>query len=125
MKKSDPRKPWLAKQLAEAKKDRDSSKTLRQQLAEARSEVDRLRKMARTPREPLETALGGVIQEIRESQSMALQDLARRSGVSAGLLSRFESHPDANPTFNNLVKVAKALGKTLAEIIDLWERKQS
>lgn len=99
--------------------------SLRQQLAEAKAEVERLRKMARTPREPLKKALGGVIQEIRESQSMALQDLSRRSGVSAGLVSRFESMEDANPTFNNLVKIASALGVPLWEIIRMWELKQS
>jgi len=98
--------------------------TLREKLAAAEAELNRLRKMARTPREPHKTSLGGVIQEIRESQSMQLRELSRKSGVSGGLVSRFESQEDANPTFNNLVKIASALGVPLWEIIQRWEAKK-
>lgn len=99
-------------------------KSLRQKLAEMTAEVERLRKMARTPREPHKTSLGGVIQEIRESQTLGLQGLAKKSGVAAGLVCRIECKPESNPTFNNLVKIATALGVPLWEIVRRWEVKQ-
>lgn len=96
-------------------------KTLRQQLAEAQAEVARLRNIVRTPREPLRGTLGGVVQNLREAQGLKLRELAVKSGVAAGLLSRLERVPDANPTFNNLVKIAKALSTPVSVIISKWE----
>ncbi len=94
---------------------------IRKQLAEAKAEVARLKKAARTPRAPLQGWIGGVIQTHRESNGWTLHELARRSGVAAGLMSRVESKADANPTLNNLLKIAKALDVRLSTMVALWE----
>ena len=96
--------------------------TLREQLAAAKAEVDRLKKMTRCPREPLKGWIGGIIQQRREALGWNLHDLARKSGVATGLVSRFESNIDANPTLNNLLKIAKALGAPLSQIMEEWEK---
>ena len=99
-------------------------KTLRQQLAEAQAEVARLRKAARCKREPLRGEIGGIIQQIRESKEMTLRDMANRAGVAAGLASRVEAKPDANPNWNTLVKLAAALETPLSGIVARWETEQ-
>ncbi len=95
--------------------------TLREQLQQAQAEVARLRKMARCKREPQKGTLGGVIQELREEKAMGLNQLATKSGVSKGLMSRIEIMADANPTFANLVRIAGALETPLSRIIERWE----
>lgn len=95
--------------------------TLRQQLAKAKAEVDRLKKMTRCPRDPLKGWIGGIIQQRREARSWTLHELSRKSGVAVGLLSRVEVNRDANPTLNNLLKIAKALGAPLSQIMEEWD----
>lgn len=99
-------------------------KTLRQQLADAQAEVSRLKKMARCPREPIPGWIGGIIQQQREALGWTLHDLAKRSGVAVGLLSRLESKTHANPTLNNLLKVANAMKCPLSKIVAAWESEQ-
>jgi DNA-binding XRE family transcriptional regulator len=100
-------------------------KTLRQQLAEAQAEVARLRKAARCKREPLRGEIGGIIQQIRESKEITLREMAKRSGVAAGLASRVEAKSDANPNWNTLVKLAAALETPLSEIVARWEAEKA
>lgn len=97
------------------------SPTLREQLAAALAEVARLKNMARTPRAPIKGALGGIIQDLRETQGIRLRELALKSGVAAGLLSRLERCADANLTFHNLVKIARGLKTPVSAIIARWE----
>lgn len=98
------------------------TKSLRQQLADAKAEVARLKRITRTPRAPIEGWIGGVIQKKREEKGWTLHNLADKSGVAVGLMSRIESKTDANPTLNNLLKIAKALGFTLSHLMELWEQ---
>ncbi len=96
-------------------------RTLRQKLKDAEAEVERLKKMARCKREPIKGWIGGVIQEKRESNGWTLHQLAKTSGVAVGLLSRIEAKIDANPTLNNLLKIAKAFGVPLSKLMGKWE----
>ena len=50
---------------------------------------------------------------------MSLPELAEKAGVSKGFLSQIENDEDANPSLDSLNKVAKALGVTLATLLDL------
>ena len=97
------------------------SKTLHQQLDEAKAEVARLKKMTRTVRKPVNGWFGGIIQQHREARGWTLHELARRSDVSVGLLSRVESNPKSNPTLNNLLKISKALDGELSKFVQEWE----
>ena len=59
--------------------------------------------------EPLE--LGELINRARESSRLALRELARRSGVSAGQLSRIETGQVAQPAQDTLERLARALDR--------------
>lgn len=85
-------------------------------LEELELEVSRLRKLGRTKRQPVK-GIGGVIQKAREEQGVGLRDLADRSKISAGLLSRIETTPDANPQFHTLRALAKGLRIKLSELV--------
>ncbi|MEV6924866.1 XRE family transcriptional regulator [Dactylosporangium sp. NPDC051485] len=62
------------------------------------------------------TRLGRVLRAARGDR-FSLESLAERSGVSAGLLSQIE-RGIGNPSFQTLLRVAKALGVSLAELLD-------
>lgn len=96
-------------------------KTLRQQLKDAQAEVQRLKKMARCKRSPIEGWLGGVIQKHREANGWTIHQLSKLTGVAIGLLSRIEAKTDANPTLNNLLKIARAFGVPLSKFMEEWE----
>jgi len=52
--------------------------------------------------------IGRTIKRQRKLRDMTLTDLANKSGISKGLLSRIENYQDQNPSLNTLVKVANA-----------------
>jgi len=97
------------------------STTIKGKLEEAKAEVERLKKMARCKREPIPGWIGGVIQSDRERKGWTLHELADKSGVSVGLLSRIESNIKANPTLENLLKICKALDTPLSSMAYAWE----
>jgi len=55
--------------------------------------------------------LGQLIKETREQSRLALRELARRSGVSAGQLSRIENGQVAQPAEETLQRLAAALNR--------------
>lgn len=64
-------------------------------------------------REPQDAeAFGRELRETRQSLDITLQELARRSGVDAGLISKIENGK-VNPTLQNLLKIANAMGTDL------------
>ena len=63
--------------------------------------------------------VGKRIRALRIEKGMSLPDLAEKAGVSKGFLSQLENDEDANPSLDLLNKVAKALGVTLATLLDL------
>lgn len=64
-------------------------------------------------REPQDAeAFGRELRETRQSLDITLQELAKRSGVDTGLISKIENGK-ANPTLQNLLKLANAMGTDL------------
>jgi len=49
----------------------------------------------------------------RESQGISLSDVAEKTGMSRGAISRLENLVDPNPTVSTLIRLASALGKQL------------
>lgn len=61
-------------------------------------------------------ALGPTIRRIREARGLSLSDLARRSRVSASMLSRIE-RSEKNPTVPLACRIAEALDTTLSHLV--------
>ena len=60
--------------------------------------------------------LGALLHEmrrIREEAGLSLTDVAERSGIDKGALSRLETGKQLNPTVDTLVRYATAVGKQL------------
>lgn len=57
-------------------------------------------------------SFGKELKETRQALDISLQELARRSGVDFGLISKIENGK-ANPTLQNLLKLANAMGTDL------------
>lgn len=68
--------------------------------------------------------LGTTIQELRRRQDLTLEELAARSNVSRAMLSKIERH-EKNPTVAVALKIAKALGVSLFELLGEIEERQS
>jgi transcriptional regulator with XRE-family HTH domain len=94
------------------------------EIQKLQSEIARLRKLGRTKRKPIQ-GIGGAIQCQREGDGVGLRELATRAKVSAGLLSRIEQTPNANPRFHTVEKLARALGVKTSLLVAMHEdRKQ-
>jgi len=61
--------------------------------------------------------LGSIVREHRQRSSMTLTDLAERSELSIGLLSRLENGI-GNPSLSTLTRLADALGVHVAALFD-------
>lgn len=61
------------------------------------------------------TALGGRLREIRRKKGLTLQQLADRTGLTAGLISKIENLR-TSPSLPVLSDLAKALGTDMAEL---------
>lgn len=62
--------------------------------------------------------VGGRIRTIRAEREMTLDDLAKKAGLSKGLLSKLENLADANPSLETLYRIAVALDLTLGDLLD-------
>jgi transcriptional regulator with XRE-family HTH domain len=72
--------------------------------------------VADVPGVPITMAsLGAQLRTLRKTRELTLEQLAARSGVSAGLLSQME-RGQGNPSFNTLVQVAHALSVPVASL---------
>jgi transcriptional regulator with XRE-family HTH domain len=72
--------------------------------------------VAEAPGVPVTMAsLGAQLRTLRKTRELTLEQLAARSGVSAGLLSQME-RGQGNPSFNTLVQVAHALSVPVASL---------
>lgn len=58
-------------------------------------------------------SLGERIQAALDVREMTQADLARKSGLSTGLVAQIVSGRTADPHFTNVVKIAKALDVSL------------
>jgi transcriptional regulator with XRE-family HTH domain len=65
-------------------------------------------------------AVSSKIKELRRSQTLTLDGLSRRSGVSKGMLVEIEKG-SANPSIGILCKIAAAFGVSVADIVSVAE----
>ena len=61
--------------------------------------------------------LGRNVKELRLSSNMSQTDLAVKAKVRQSLISKMESGK-GNPTLDSVVKIARALGVTVIELLD-------
>jgi transcriptional regulator with XRE-family HTH domain len=54
----------------------------------------------------------------RERLGLSLSDVAERAGIDKGALSRLENGQQLNPTVNTLTRYVRALGKSMAWMLD-------
>jgi transcriptional regulator with XRE-family HTH domain len=62
--------------------------------------------------------LGERIRTLRTEQDMTLPALAKRSGLSKGLLSKLENNDESNPSLDTLYKIVTALSVTLGDVLE-------
>ena len=97
---------------------------IKSRITELEAEVKRLRKLGQTKRKPVK-GLGGALQRLREARGLGLQELSRRSGVSAGIISRLERLNDANPEWHTMRALARGLDMTVRAMVsevEAWTR---
>ena len=58
------------------------------------------------------------IKQIRIIQGLTLEDVARRTGLSVGYICHLEKGSRSNPSYNAMVKIAKALNKDIGEVFE-------
>jgi len=61
--------------------------------------------------------IGSVLQSLRQSRGLSLEDLSRRAGVSKSMLSQIERN-QANPTVALVWRLANALGVSISDLIN-------
>jgi transcriptional regulator with XRE-family HTH domain len=77
--------------------------------------------MAVTTREKSDGAIGRRVRTLREARGLSLRDLARRSGVSAPMLSQVE-RSETSPTIAVAQRIASGLELPLSTLLRLDER---
>jgi transcriptional regulator with XRE-family HTH domain len=60
--------------------------------------------------------LGELILVARECKGLTLRELEKQTGISNALLSQIETGHIKNPSWRNVVKIAKALGLKLERL---------
>ena len=65
--------------------------------------------------------LGQRLRALRHAQKLSLSEVARLSGVSKGYLSQVERSPTARPSAAILSDIARALGTSVAQLIEHQE----
>ena len=58
-----------------------------------------------------------LLKKERENQGLTLADLSKRSGIDQGALSKLETGSHGNPTLATLYRIALALGKVIACVL--------
>ena len=62
--------------------------------------------------------LGQKIRQLRKEKGLSLNKLAESAGVSAAYLSQLENDVSKQPSAEILLKIATALGTTIADLLD-------
>jgi transcriptional regulator with XRE-family HTH domain len=70
------------------------------------------------PAEAINRHLGGRVKSLRAGRGWSLESLANASGVSRSMLSQIERE-QANPTLAVTLRIARAFGLTLGELIEM------
>lgn len=79
--------------------------------------MSRPAKQETTDTASVENGLGSVIKRLRQEKGMSLQELARSSGVSAGMLSQVERGL-SNPSVRIVTAIRRALGAPMNAFFD-------
>lgn len=78
-------------------------------IQQLEQELKQARKLGRTKREPV-AGFGGIIQRLREKNGWGVRELATRAKVNAGMISRLEQDPEADPLLSTVRKLANGFG---------------
>jgi len=70
------------------------------------------------PADAINRHLGGRVKHLRSARGWSLESLANASGVSRSMLSEIERE-QANPTLAVTLRIARAFGLTLGELIEM------
>ena len=70
------------------------------------------------PADAINRHLGGRVKHLRAARGWSLESLANASGVSRSMLSQIERE-QANPTLAVTLRIARAFGLTLGELIEM------
>lgn len=62
--------------------------------------------------------LGQKIRQLREEKELSLNGLAEKAGISKAYLSQLENSVSKQPSAEILLKIASALGITIADLLD-------
>ena len=73
---------------------------------------------APAPADAISRHLGGRVKHLRSARGWSLESLANASGVSRSMLSQIERE-QANPTLAVTLRIARAFGLTLGELLEL------
>src|SRR5512136_2089520 len=73
---------------------------------------------AKEPADAASRHLGGRAKHLRTARGWSLEALANASGVSRSMLSQIERE-QANPTLAVTLRIARAVGLTLGELLEL------
>lgn len=63
------------------------------------------------------------LKNLRQQQELSMQELSDKSGVSKSMICKIE-HDEVQPTLDVAARVAKALGKTLSEMLHATQATQ-
>jgi len=66
----------------------------------------------------MKVSVGKRIRSLRIEKNINLPELAEKANISKAFLSELENDDEANPSLDSLNKVAKALGVTLATLLE-------
>ena len=69
--------------------------------------------------------VGPKIKQLRKDEGLSLNKLAETAGVSKAYLSQLENYPNKQPSAEVLLKIASALGTTIADLLDKPVRVQA
>lgn len=58
------------------------------------------------------------IKEIRQEKNLTISELAKKSGVTKSYLSTLEKNSQSNPSIGILIKISKALGVSVNDLIE-------
>lgn len=61
--------------------------------------------------------IGKKIRKIRKANNLTMRELAERSGTASSYISDLENRKIKNPSADKLIKIAEALGVSLAELV--------
>lgn len=97
------------------------TKTIEQELEEARQEIARLRSFKKAASAAKQGTIAAVIQKRREEAGIGQTELAKKAGLSSTVVGQLERSTQKSTSVATLHEIAKALGTTASSIVAEWE----